>query len=174
VNVASGDVDGDGAAEIITAQGSNGKTAVEVRVWKVDTSSGAGAWGVTDAGVFEAGASYAIDIAAGDLDADDVDEIIVSTIMKSDGRMAVVTAYTAGGIKVLEFTVSGSEKGVNLAAGDLDMDGSAEIVVGEGSHSKNTSVVRVYGADGVLKGEFNVFDNSDIHGVRVSLGQLVE
>jgi hypothetical protein len=173
VNVASGDIDGDGAAEILTVKHAD-KTAVEVRVWEVDTSAGSGAWAVADAGVFSAGASINTDITAADLDADAVDEIIVSTLPKPSDKMSVVTAYSALGIKVLEFTVPSSEKCVNLAAGDLDMDGSAEIVVGEGSHAKNTAVVRIYGPDGVIRGEFTAFDNSDIHGVRVSLGQLVE
>jgi hypothetical protein len=175
VNVASGDIDGDGLAEILTVPGVSGRSAVEVRVWKVSTAGGAGAWDVVDAGGFEAGTShYGADITAADLDADAVDEIIVSTVPKPSDRLAAVAAYGADGTQVLGFAVETSGRGVEIAAGDMDMDGSAEIVVAEGVDPQSSSLVRVYGPDGILKGEFNAFDDLDIYGSRVSLGQVVE
>jgi hypothetical protein len=136
---------------------------------------GEGQWTVADAGGFNAGTSYSTDLAAGDLDADDVAEVIISTLPRTTDKLVSVSAYRASDwTKVLGFTAPSAEKGVSIAAGDMDMDGRAEIAVGEGGRAENGTTVRVYGPDGTQKGEFSAFDGTDIHGVRVSLGQVAE
>ncbi len=68
-----------------------------------------------------------------------------------------------------------------MAAGDLDFDGKAEIVVGEGAFKENsaTSLVSVFeydDANGTLVGtgvSFNAFEGQQVYGVRVATGQLV-
>jgi hypothetical protein len=66
----------------------------------------------------------------------------------------------AGRWKVLsqmaEFIVAFDEKkrgfGANIASGDLDGDGSAEIIVGAGPDPRNASMVKVYRGDGTFTG----------------------
>lgn len=171
VHVATGDIDGDGVSEILTAQGGSGRS-VNVRVWKVDIAGGPGAWSVDDIGGFTAGVSFSgVDISAGDLNADAVDEIIVATMSQPSVKNANVTVFGTDGTAALEFSVS-SEKGVNIAAGDTDFDGIAEIVVCESAHPDSSSSVKIYNADGTFRSEFDAFDNLNTYGVRVSLGQL--
>ncbi len=167
VDVAAGDVDGDGAAEILTVQGDGKKVAVQVRIWKVRTVDGA--LEAYDAGGFDAGVSYrGMSVAAGDLDADAVDEVIVSTV--SSRGDVVVAAYRSDGEKAAEFTIAGW-RGANVAAADTDFDGRAEIVAGE-LFSSGIPLVRVYNADGAPKGSFTPFDNAAIEGVNVSMGRV--
>lgn len=169
VRVTAGDIDGDGIAEIITAPG-GGSGAVKVRLWKADTSKGAGAWTVKDAGTLDAGLSLnGADISSADLDADAVDEIVVVTA--TSAKTARLRALRANGTEAADFSVAASGS-VNVAAGDTDLDGSAEIVLGE--NSEGLSSVRVYGADGTLRNEFKAFDNIDIFGVKVSLGRMAD
>jgi hypothetical protein len=175
-NVAAGDLDGDGVAEIITGEGGNGKASMTVRLFKVDASKGLGAWSAADAGGIDAGTSfYGADVTAADLDADGVDEVIVATVASNSEKATSVAAYNAAGIKVLAFTAaSEAGKGASLAADDMDMDGMAEIVLGEGTQAQTGSTIRVFGPDGASKGEFKAFNDMDIYGVRVSLGIIGE
>jgi sugar lactone lactonase YvrE len=167
VDVAAGDVDGDGADEILTVQGDGKKVAVQVRIWKVRTMDGA--LEAYDAGGFEAGISYrGMSVAAGDLDADAVDEVIVSTV--SSKGDAVVAAYRSNGEKAAEFAIAGW-RGANVAAADTDFDGRAEIVAGE-LFSSGIPLVRVYNADGAPKGSFTPFDDAAVEGVNVSMGRV--
>ena len=168
VNVATGDVDGDGLAEIITTRGGDGLDVVEVRIWNVVVGA-LGSWGVADAGWFEAGTSTGgADVTAGDLNADGVDEIIIAA---NAGKGSEIRSYSAGG-SVFAAPIAVGRESASVASGDMDSDGSAEIVVGS-SASSGGSIVRVYGANGSLKAEFKAFAGIDARGARVSLGQTV-
>ena len=173
--VATGDIDGDGMAEILTVQGGGySRHSVYARMFKVNTLGGAGNWTVSSVGEIRVSdiESYYSDIAAGDIDADGVDEIIISdapasTTQSQDIR---VMAFRAAGDRLLDFTVD-SIRGVAVAAGDLDYDGAAEIVVGEGAFKEgDSSRVRVFEADGTLVKDFMAF-GADVFGVRISVGQ---
>jgi hypothetical protein len=173
--VATGDMDGDGMAEILTVQGGGySMHKVYARMFKVNTSGGPGNWSVSSVGEIRVSDidSYYSDIAAGDLDADGVDEIIISdapalTALAQDVR---VMAFSAAGDKLVDFAVN-SVRGVEVAAGDLDYDGVAEIVVGEGAFREgNSSRVRVFDAGGTPVADFMAFD-ADVSGVRISVGQ---
>jgi len=175
--VATGDIDGDGMAEILTVQGGGySRHSVYARMFKVNTLGGPGNWTVTGVGEIRVNdiESYYSDIAAGDLDADGVDEIIISdapslTVPPQDVR---VMAFSAAGDKLLDFTVD-SIRGVEVAAGDLDYDGAAEIVVGEGAFREgNSSRVRVFDAGGTLVSDFMAF-GANVFGVRIAIGQVV-
>ena len=117
VNVAAGDVDGDGRVELVVAQASGGMVAVMSGVTQAVTASGA-PYGDLPAGVF---------VAAADVN--------------GDGRAEVITAPGSGSSAVLVYDISTlsplasfapygttSPGGVRVAATDLTGDGRAEII----------------------------------------------
>jgi hypothetical protein len=170
VNLASGDVDGDGADELITTLGGGGLRDVMVRVWKLDATGGAGAWSVSELKWIDAGAGVdSPRVAAGDLDADGVDEILVAVPLK-DGYTKV-TAYGEDDSVLLEFTEM-VNKGANMAAADMDFDGTAEVVIGN-NNGIGITVLRIYNSDGTYRGEFDAFESDGVYGARVSMGQMI-
>lgn len=177
VKVAAGDIDGDGNNEIITAAGA--KNSQTIKVWKVDTASGAGNWTVTEDRNFRAFASNkGIVIATGDLNGDGTDEIIAGEatganvkVFKGDGTpygvgfsMSNGTSYGAG------FSVSNTSGVVGIAAGDTDSDGVAEIIIGTDTNRNTPGEIKVYKADGSLLNSFKPFNYKG--GVNVGLGNF--
>jgi hypothetical protein len=173
LSVATGDVNGDGVPELITTDGAKNKRTVEVRIWSIDTSAGAGAWAAVDAGGFIDGYtnSYA-DLALGDINADGTDEVLIS-VFESNASSVTILGFSADGTKVLEFVVPVVGNSIEIAAGDINFDGTAEIMIGDGSSDPNSSVILIYNADGTYRGEFPAFDNADVSGAKVSVGQLM-
>ncbi|MDP2166851.1 MAG: FG-GAP-like repeat-containing protein [Thermodesulfovibrionales bacterium] len=174
VNVAAADIDGDGVAEILTTPGGTGKGDMRVRILKVNTSGGAGMWTVEDAGGFSVASDLGgSDIAAGDLDGDDIAEIIVVTASQPGAKTARVAVYKAksGGTPVSGFDIE-SRAGVVIAAGDTDFNGIAEIVVADSGISKLPSRVRVYDAVGSLLRGFEAFESKGLSGIKISLGEV--
>lgn len=172
VKVAAGDVDGDGIMDIATVPGGGG--SAPVRLWRINTSGGKGAWKAVDAGGFSTGPSaLSPAVSVADVDADSVDEVIVARGAAPANGSATIAAYKADGTKVLEFSID-AKGPIAIAAGDTDMDGIADVVVGENSAQSSSpapSIVRIY-KNGVLGKEFPAFSSGDIYGVRVSLGRI--
>jgi hypothetical protein len=81
--------------------------------------------------------------------------------------------FNADGIKVHEFVAPVVSHVIEIAAGDIDFDGTAEIFIGDGSTDPNSSVILIYNADGTYRGEFPAFENVDVFGAKVSVGQLM-
>jgi hypothetical protein len=165
VEVAVGDVDGDDIAEIVTA--SLDVQTADLRLWDVDASGGIGAWSVADIGGFSVPADRGMDLATGDFGADGTVELIVTFNGKGEAPVAL---YDVSGLSIGSFTVLGTEK-LYVAAGDTDGNGTAEIVVCDAS--KRDPLVTVLAPDGTVQNEFNVFNDIDTNGARVSLGQVV-
>jgi len=177
VRLATGDIDGDGVAEILTVQGGGySRHSILVRMFNVDTTGGIGNWTVSDAGSFGVNdmESYYSDITAGDIDADGVDEIIVSDApsLTATSQDVKVMAYSQAGERLLTITLK-SIRGVEVAAADLNYDGAAEIVVGEGAFREgDSSRIRVFDAQGQTVSDFMAFGDS-VYGVRVATGELI-
>ncbi len=110
-----------------------------------------------------------VDVAAGDVDGDGVDEIITGTtrgaphvrVLKLDGtEVGSFYAYS-----------SSSEAGVNVAAGDIDGDGKAEIVT---VPATNAAVnVKAFSATGAEKLSFFAYPQSFTGGGDVSVGDVM-
>jgi autotransporter-associated beta strand protein len=120
VNIASGDVNGDGLADVIVGSATNGDL---VRVYSGSSPNVIGQFN----GMF--GLNTGVTLAAGDIDGNGTAEIIVGTAT----QFFFAAAYNLSGAMVTTTPLAFAQaytKGVNVAAGDLDGDGNAEIVLG--------------------------------------------
>ena len=120
VNIAAGDVNGDGLADVIVGSAANGDL---VRVYSGSSPNVIAQFN----GLF--GLTTGVTLAAGDIDGNGTAEIVVGAAT----QYFFAAAYNAAGALVANTPVQFAQaytKGVNVAAGDLDGDGTAEIVLG--------------------------------------------
>jgi serralysin len=124
IDVASGDVDGDGRADIITAAGSGGGPHVKV-------FSGASGEEITSFFAFDPSFTGGVSVAAGDVDGDGRDEIIAGA---GAGALPEVRVFRSDGEWLSGFLAYGASftGGVAVAASDGNGDGRAEIITGAG------------------------------------------
>jgi len=128
--IAAGDVNGDGAEEIITARGPWRKNDTLITVLTGDGRP------LTSFIAFP-GKKYGANVAAGDLDGDGMDEIITGP-GPGQGYRPIIKVFTGTGQPLVEFQVkdivSNDEyyvymrHGIRVSAGDIDGDGKDEIV----------------------------------------------
>ena len=211
VNVAAGDVDGDNVPALITAPGPGPESPSMVKVFTIDASAGIGNWNVSgtysdftafteheargrdDRESEDEPADYGATLAAGDIDADGVAEIIVGAgpdprnkpfykVFRGDGTFTGMEVNVYPDVKEhhekdsKEDDGEAGEKskyryGVNVAAGDMDGDGKAEIITGPGPGPQNEPLVKVFKADGAETGNFLAYPEAQGYGVKVSAGR---
>lgn len=123
--VARGDFNNDGYGDIAVGAGLDGGPHV-----KIFDRNGREVWDVFP---FPKDFEGGVDVAAGDIDGDKTDELIVSQFMEGQ---AWIKVYEVDNNKTVlnEFLAySGTFKGgVRVAAGDIDKDGKDEIIAGAG------------------------------------------
>jgi len=138
VNVALGDIDGDSEDEIITGAGPGG--AAQVRIYESD-----GSYTGRDFYPFHPDYRGGVNVAAGDMDGDGIDELIFGQAALGEPRIKV---YKNSGKIYSEFLAynTGVEFGVNISAGDINNDGKDEIITGSGR--KGGPHVRVFNGKG--------------------------
>ena len=152
VIVAASDLDGNGVDEIITGAGPGDVYGPHVRGWRWDGEStvlpmpgvsflayGTHRWGVN--------------VVCGDIDGDGNDEIITGAgpgdVFGPHVRGWDVDGGTATSIPAVSYFAYGTlHWGVNVACGDIDGDGIAEIVTGPGPSEMFSSHVRGWDYDG--------------------------
>ena len=123
VSVAAGDVDGDGFVDIVTGPGPGG--GPHVRIF-----SGASGQVIGEFFSHDPADRSGVFVAVGDMTADGRFDIAVATRGGKDPAVRVFDALTLAEVKA--FTPFGSEYrgGVSLALGDVDADGTADLVAG--------------------------------------------
>ncbi len=160
VDVAAGDVDGDGIDEFITAPEAGG--GPHVRVFKIDG---------TEVGGFMAYSpqfSGGIRVATADVDGDGNDEIITGPGAGGGPHVRVFeqNGTPVGGFMAYAPAFSG---GVDVAGGDVTGTSADEVVTGAGPGAGPH--VRIFNGQGVAQGGFAAYTNF-AGGVRLSVGNV--
>ena len=180
VNVAGGDIDGDGTDEIVTGAGPGAVFGPHVRGWNVD---GGPAAAMPDVSYFAyASQHWGVVVTCGDLDGDGIDEIVTAP-----GPSSLFGAHVRGwdydgaavaplpGCNFLAWPVTTRLYGGRVHAGaDLDGDGRDELVVGAGPDpGVGLPPVQVYDYDDGQVSLFftlEAFPSGWTHGVNVAAG----
>ena len=149
VNVACGDVNGDGIDDLLTGAGPGAVYGPHVRGWRVDGMP------MDELNFLAYGTNkFGVNVAAGDLDLDGRDEIITGAgpgvvfgpHVRAFNYDASSTVSPMAGVS---FFAYGTHKwGVNVAAGDIDGDGYDEVVTGAGPGAVFGPHVRGWNVDG--------------------------
>jgi hypothetical protein len=154
VNVAAGDIDGDGYDEIITGPGPGAVYGPHVRGWNVD---GGPATAIPTVSFLAYGTNkFGVNVSAGDVDGDGIDEIVTGA-----GPGAVFGPHVRGwnydgstvtplpGYSFFAWHTAPLAHGVNVFAGtDLNDDGRDELVAGRGPAPDADTEVNVFTYDG--------------------------
>ncbi len=161
VNVAVGDVDGDGDEDVVTGPGNGGGPHV-----RAFTEDGALLGQFFPYATTSRGGS---NVAVGDVDGDGTDEIITAV---GEGVSQDIVAWTLGGVEKLRFTASAfaASTSLRVAAGDVTGDGKDEIIVSSGAGA--APKVAIYSSTGVYLLEFAPYATSFMGGVFVTTGDV--
>lgn len=165
VNVAVGDVNADGKDEIIVGSGEDMEPTVRV-------FTATGKQQSIDFHPFASDAQGGVSVAAGNVDDDPADEVIMAIQQDGDAWVKIYNYDTSRTI-VKEFKVFGDgfQGGVNVAAGDVDADGKAEVVVAV--HGKGGPQVKMYEADGTdMNPGFFAYEEDFQGGVNLAVAKM--
>ena len=178
VNVASGQLDTDAFAEILTGPGPGAVFGPHVRGWNYDAAI---LTPMSKISFFAHGTlSYGVNVATGDLDRDSYDEILAGAgpgiVFAPTVRGFVFDGSAVAAIAKVNFNAfTPLQYGVVVAGGDVDADGYGEIVCGNGPGSALLSEARGFDFDGTAVGLIPSFDVTPIatqYGARVGTGQV--
>ena len=150
VRVAAGDVNGDGRADIITGAGPGGGQVVVYSGKDLSILKN----------FFPFGANYTggVYVAAGDVNGDGLDDIIVGA-GTGPSRVTVFNSKD-GSVHQDFFAFANSTGGVGVAATDLDVDGSADILAATGP-GDSSRVRGIKGTTLAILADFIPYPNSN-------------
>jgi len=161
VNVAAGDVDGDGQIEIVTVPRQGG--GPHVRVWNLQ--------GQLESQFMAAPENFrgGLSLAVGDITGNGRADIVLGMGL---GESNIVGVFNVEGYRLHQI-VPYAEKytgGINVAVGDVNGDGFNEIIVTPAGGSRLP--MRIYKRNGELLKEFESFPFTFRGGVNVAVGDL--
>jgi sugar lactone lactonase YvrE len=121
--------------------------------------------------------TYGVNVAAGDINNDGIDEIITAPGPGPDNPAEISIFYQTGRqFPHLTTTVFPYLYGANIASGDINGDGYDEIIVGTGTYGGNPSELRVYVHDPeqgkLVDSGINLIAYESIGGVLVAAGDV--
>ncbi|KKR21795.1 MAG: peptidase S8 and S53, subtilisin, kexin, sedolisin [Parcubacteria group bacterium GW2011_GWE2_39_37] len=162
ISVVSGDMNYDGEADIIAGTGKGSEPQVRYYDQKGQLLKQFNAYNKS----FRGG----VNVAIGDVDGDGKPEIITGP---GPGGGPHVKVFTRDGkVKGQFFAFNKNfQGGVDIAVGDVDGDGKAEIIAGAGPGG--IPQVRIFSGTGKLKGQFLAYDSKFRGGVNVAIGDTI-
>jgi membrane-associated phospholipid phosphatase len=164
VHVATGDVEGTGVDDIVTAPGAGG--GPDIRVF-----NGATGALVREFMAFDPTVTCGLSVAVGDVNGDGYADIIVGAGAGGGPHVEVFSGKDGSLLQSFMAYSTSFFGGVNVAAGDVNGDGRADIIVGPGAGGGPN--VKVFsGADGSLLQSFMAYDPAFTGGVNVGGGDL--
>lgn len=158
VKMATGDVNGDGQTEIVTATGNSGGPHIKVFNSKGEL--------ISQFFAFDKDSRGGVNVAVFDLNNDGIAEIITGAGINED---PLVRIFDYRGNKRRQFLAfsKGFRGGVNVAAGDINGDSFGEIVVSPAS--KGGPQIRLFSQLGVLQGQFFAYEKKYTGGVNIAI-----
>jgi hypothetical protein len=164
VDVAVGDVDGDGTPEIITSPMTQGSSPVVC----VFTPAGTR---ITLFLAYDTSFKGGVRIAAGDLTEDGHDDIVTAAGPGGTPHVRVFNSDTGLVVRNFRAYDNSFHGGVNVAVGDVNNDGTLDIVTG--TRASGAPQVRVFnGANQQVIGSFLAYSTSYFMGVQVATADL--
>jgi len=156
INIATGDLNGDGFSEIVTSVSSNGQPLIKIFDQKYKL--------LNKFLAYTPKFLNGVNIALGDINGDGKDEIITSP---KAGGGPHVKVFDINGKLILQFFAYDKKfyGGVNIASGDIDGDGFDEIITGPGKGGGPH--IRSFNSSGVLESQFFAYDKNFKGGVNV-------
>jgi hypothetical protein len=185
VNVACGDLDGDGKDEIVTGAGPGKVFGPHVRGWRLGQG---GVQGMNDVSFLAYGTNqFGVRVACGDIDGDGMDEIITGP-GPGDQFGTHVRGWNYDGqrlaamddVDFFSFTEPVSRGGVVVACGDIDNDRIDEILTAPGPLTGNLPWLKTWNFDGysirlLEEKSFPLFEGSAFTGgANLALGNFYE
>ena len=143
VNVAVGDVNGDGQKEIITAPGNGG--GPHIRIFDQEGNI------ISQFFAYSTKFSGGVNLAVGDVDADGVEDIITAPMGQYQPEIKIFDLLGEEKNNFLAYDVK-FNGGVSVTTSDVNLDGTSEIVTapskGGGPH------IRIFNQSGKVMGQF--------------------
>jgi len=161
VNVATGDVDGDGREEIVTAPMAGG--GPHIRVFDKQGNL------LSEFFAYAANFYGGVNVATGDVDGDGREEIVTAPMAGGGPHIRV---FDKQGNLLSEFFAYAANfyGGVNVATGDVNNENGDEIVVAPAGNYEPR--VRIYDKNGGSKGSFLAYDGNMTSGVSISVADI--
>ena len=156
VNVAVGDIDGDGISEIVTAPASSGGPHIRV----FDKSGKV----ISEFFAYDAKFTGGVNVALGDVNNDDKDEILTAPASAHEPEIRVFDNNALLKGKFLAYA-STSKQGVNIAVGDVNNDTWDEIVTVPARSL--APQIKMFNMKGKLKGEFLSYNQYLRSGIKI-------
>ena len=162
VNVAVGDVNGDGTGDLITGTGVGGGPFVKV-------FSGVDGTLLKTITLGDVNARNGVSVAAADIDNDGIADIVIGTTLNNQPFMQV-QKFSDGSV-IQSLTPFQGTGAINVAAGDFDGDGTPDIAVAAGAGNGPRLLVSAGKTNAVLFNQF-AFEEAFTGGVGVSMGDV--